>query len=375
MIMGLRVGFVSWRGRRQDGRRRTGERWWWVLPWTLTGAIVAVPVTAVILAIVAYKLSTPTDILASCSAVISLGLGMVTLAASFRSANQKTYWSSVTDAARVDAAKWHLATAVEEQWMKDAWFRDGETQSLVPVRWRLPVDPGVQFHVGAAKNVPQTASSAEIGELARKFRACEPRRLVILGGPGTGKTTLAVQLLLELLATRMDREDEPVPVTLPVAQWNTDRYPRLQAWLSTQLYEDYPCLQWLGSDGVRQMVDLGHVLPILDGLDELSESAQATVIERLNQSLRARDQLILTSRTAEYVDAVGSGRALDAAVLEPIPVTPLAAANYLNGSLQYHQANQPAWGEHCKSCARNRARRWPYSRRRRSAYGSCVRST
>jgi predicted NACHT family NTPase len=39
-----------------------------------------------------------------------------------------------------------------------------------------------------------------------------PRRRLVIGGPGTGKTTLAVQLLVHLLATRQERE--PVPVGL-----------------------------------------------------------------------------------------------------------------------------------------------------------------
>ncbi|GAA2986677.1 DNA/RNA helicase domain-containing protein [Actinokineospora diospyrosa] len=44
------------------------------------------------------------------------------------------------------------------------------------------------------------------------FRRMRSRRLVITGGAGTGKTTLALQLLLELLNTRTN--NEPVPVLL-----------------------------------------------------------------------------------------------------------------------------------------------------------------
>ena len=77
---------------------------------------------------------------------------------------------------------------------------------------------------------------------------------MILGGPGTGKTTLAVRLLLQLLATREDRTDEPVPVSLPVARWETDRDPRLQAWPAEQVHQDYPGLRWLGVDGLRHLV-------------------------------------------------------------------------------------------------------------------------
>ncbi|GAB2487373.1 hypothetical protein GCM10027187_63530 [Streptosporangium sandarakinum] len=72
--------------------------------------------------------------------------------------------------------------------------------------------------------------------LARDFRALTRRRLVITGGPGMGKTTLAVQLLLQLLATcAADQaaadtaghgEIVPVPVPLTVSGWNLATPPR-----------------------------------------------------------------------------------------------------------------------------------------------------
>ncbi|MFC7650515.1 hypothetical protein ACFQX6_66845 [Streptosporangium lutulentum] len=43
----------------------------------------------------------------------------------------------------------------------------------------------------------------------------------------------------------------------------------------------------------------GHILPVLDGLDELPPPAQHAVITALNRSLADTDQLIVTSRTTE----------------------------------------------------------------------------
>jgi hypothetical protein len=158
------------------------------------------------------------------------------------------------------------------------------------------------------------------------------RRLVILGAPGAGKTTLAVQLVRGLLATRAQpgNQDEPVPVLLSVADWDITRFPRLQDWVTARLAQDYPPLRspGLGAQVPGVLARRGQVLPVLDGLDELPDPAQAMVIAALNRSLGGGDQVILTSRTAEYARAVEAGADVltSAAVIEPDPVSPAEAA-------------------------------------------------
>jgi predicted NACHT family NTPase len=45
-----------------------------------------------------------------------------------------------------------------------------------------------------------------------------PRRLVVLGEPGAGKSMLLLRLTLDMLARR--HVDDPVPVLLPIARWD-----------------------------------------------------------------------------------------------------------------------------------------------------------
>ncbi|WP_433258539.1 NACHT domain-containing protein [Streptosporangium sp. CA-135522] len=240
-----------------------------------------------------------------------------------------------------------LAEQVREQWENEARRRSLAYPDPIPVGWRfrpsLSDQPGAidPPETGEAASRWEDASSGDIGGLTERFRQTRRRRLVLVGGPGSGKTTLAVQLLLRLLRTRLP--GEAVPVLLPVSGWNTDRFPKLHSWLEDRLTRDYPMLRSKEhAPTVHALVAGHHVLPVLDGLDELPEGTQGKVIAALNRSLGDDDQLILTSRTKEFRTAVRTvGDVItSSATLQARPLPPTVAADYL-GSLSPIKAK--AW--------------------------------
>jgi hypothetical protein len=321
---------------------RGRNRW----PWAAAGAGLVALVLLLTVTVAPLRdrdgLTTSANTAQLTALLIAAGTAAVVMARWAWRAARSARAAAVPTSAALDRAKDRLAGAVAEQWKREAALRSLADPDPIPVRWRAPAAlmdhaAHIETTARAERGLWRMASSADIAELVDWFRRTRRHRLVILGGPGTGKTTLAMQVLIYLLATRDQHPDEPVPVMLSVADWDIERFPRLHDWLADRLPRHYPGLRSpdLGRDITRALTARGHILPVLDGLDELPPPAQAMVIIALNRSLGDDDRLILTSRTTEFAAAVTTaGRVVtSAAVLEPRPLDPPAAADYLTRCL------------------------------------------
>ena len=246
--------------------------------------------------------------------------------------------------AEVDPAQaaGHLAAGVEaSELVQRAQMLGGDNVSIDVTFFQCAEPSRVAGHAAAA---------GHLNEITDYYRRLRPRRLVLTGVAGSGKTVLALELMLGLLEQR--GPGDPVPVRLALAGWDTSR--PLEEWLAAELADVYR----LDPATARTLIAQRRVLPVLDGLDEMdsadvpagsSRAAVALAAPNSYQAGRIKAPLVLTCRTEQYDALTGRARVLDAARVELEPVT----ASQVQAFVTARVAEPRRWSAVLDAVARN----------------------
>ncbi|NES67919.1 MAG: NACHT domain-containing protein, partial [Okeania sp. SIO2D1] len=152
-------------------------------------------------------------------------------------------------------------------------------------------------------------------------------RLLILGAPGSGKTTTLLELGQELVIRAQMDGELGIPVFLNLSSWRDDQQ-SIEEWLVEELRWKYGVSRNIG----KRLVEGKQLLPMLDGLDELESSRQGLCVEAINRFLLGECRpgfLVVCSRLEEY-ESVGGELCLNGAVCL-LPLSDSQVEGYLLG--------------------------------------------
>lgn len=148
--------------------------------------------------------------------------------------------------------------------------------------------------------------------------------VLILGAPGSGKTTVLLELARHLIARARSDEMEPIPIVLNLASW-TEKHP-LTDWLAQNLHMIYKAPKNHAKSWIRD----NKLLFLLDGLDEVQQNRRSKCVDAINQFRMEHGltSIAVCSRSQDYED-LNAKLYLDSAI-EVQPLTQHQILKYLN---------------------------------------------
>ena len=124
-------------------------------------------------------------------------------------------------------------------------------------------------------------------------------KLLILGEPGTGKTTELLGLAKDLIERAITNEHAGIPIIFELSSWKSDQ--SIDDWIVEKLIEIYI----VGKQKkvlAKHLIDNYKLIFLLDGLDELGLEQQNKFIVMLNEFLvnRIPQKVVVCCRREEY---------------------------------------------------------------------------
>ncbi|MFB9542415.1 NACHT domain-containing protein [Micromonospora sagamiensis] len=202
---------------------------------------------------------------------------------------------------QLDEARQYLADKALEYWRLEAAARGLLESPALTLRW-VPASKRLVDRAAGATMDPGCGSCP--AEFVTAYRQVSSGRLLVLGEQGGGKTGWVTLLVLGLLEARSQREPVPMLISLSSTRgaWRPTE-DHLYVWLARRLTEEYPGLgnvNAYGLDAAKRLLTSGRVLPVLDGLDELSLELQKAAIAALNRQIPSTTPMVITCRTNAY---------------------------------------------------------------------------
>jgi serine/threonine protein kinase len=140
-------------------------------------------------------------------------------------------------------------------------------------------------------------------------------KLLILGDPGSGKTTTLLELTRDLLDRAESDEAHPIPVVFNLSSWSESRKP-LTEWLVDELTSKYQVPRKVAQAWVKS----DDLMLLLDGLDEVDAPQREACVQAVNiyREEHGFVDVVVCSRSADYEALTNKLKLNGAIVLQPL---------------------------------------------------------
>jgi DNA polymerase III delta prime subunit len=125
-------------------------------------------------------------------------------------------------------------------------------------------------------------------------------RLLILGAPGSGKTTTVLELARDLIQRAQHHPEHAIPVLFELTDWK-DNKQTFADWLIADLKFRHNIPKAM----TRKWIKTGQLLPLLDGLDELKLTRRKVCLQKIKEFLEASSRqfpIVLCCPQEEYLE-------------------------------------------------------------------------
>ncbi|NES42943.1 AAA-like domain-containing protein [Moorena sp. SIO2C4] len=191
-----------------------------------------------------------------------------------------------------------LLTTVKNFWVKGVLEKSLFQQVLIeqgleerPDAVNNPLDMILYNEESSPQSFPKGTNLIDIFNQIGKRKM-----LLIMGEPGSGKTTKLLELTRDLIARAEQDVAYPIPVVLNLSSWGYKRQ-NIPDWLVEELRTIYKVPKKIGQALVRQQ----QLLLLLDGLDEVQAPYREACVSALNTfSKQYGADIVVCSRIKDY---------------------------------------------------------------------------